>query len=237
MEERSAQALRSGSNGLVQDPILEKTPATLLAHGLYVTNGNLNLAGRDVSIYNHYHGYTRVDMSILDALHLVRNLRKVHLDVLSKATPGTGTWLFKTDIFILWLDPCGSFKILWGTGIPGAGKTVLASIVIRELEARAQAAGGQICVAYVYIRYSDGADLTVSNVLEILVKQTVERHPECLFLAEQAYARHLRENTQPTEAELLQLCINLRERRRRHSTFWMHWTKHPTNCSSTSSGS
>lgn len=79
------------------------------------------------------------------------------------------------------------------------------SIVIRELEARAAAADGRICVCYVYFRYSDGADLTVRSVLEILVKQTVERHGDCALLAEQAYARHLCEKTQPTEAELLQL--------------------------------
>ncbi|KAH6909872.1 hypothetical protein BKA70DRAFT_1041891, partial [Coprinopsis sp. MPI-PUGE-AT-0042] len=133
------------------------------------------------------------------------NLRKIHMDILSKATPGTGVWWLKTAKFLIWLEANGDIKILWGTGIPGAGKTVLASIVIRDLEARAEAAGGRICVCYVYLRYSDRADLTVRNVLEILVKQTVERHPNCEVLAEQAYARHLREKTQPSEDELLQL--------------------------------
>ncbi|KAH6909886.1 hypothetical protein BKA70DRAFT_1027556, partial [Coprinopsis sp. MPI-PUGE-AT-0042] len=122
-----------------------------------------------------------------------------------KATPGTGGWWLKSAKFLIWLDPNGDLKILWGTGIPGAGKTVLASIVIRELEARAESAGGRICVCYAYLRYSDRADLTVRNILEILVKQTVERHPDCVVLAEQAYARHLREQTQPSEGELLQL--------------------------------
>ncbi|KAH6909913.1 ankyrin repeat-containing domain protein, partial [Coprinopsis sp. MPI-PUGE-AT-0042] len=138
-------------------------------------------------------------------LGAVRNLRKIHLDIVSKITPGTGVWLLKNDRFIIWLDLNGDLKILWGTGIPGAGKTVLASIVIRHLEAHAAAAGGGICVCYVYIRYSDRADLTIRNILEILVKQTVERHAECKPLAEQAYAQHIREGTQPTEAELLQL--------------------------------
>jgi len=77
--------------------------------------------------------------------------------------------------------------------------------VINELEARATKAGGSICVAYVFFRYSDAADLTIRHVLEILVKQTVERHPNCVSFAEQGYARHLREDTQPTEAELFQL--------------------------------
>lgn len=37
------------------------------------------------------------------------------------------------------------------------------------------------------------------------MKQTLERHPECAIHAEKIYSRHLRENTQPTEAELLRL--------------------------------
>jgi hypothetical protein len=60
-------------------------------------------------------------------------------------------------------------------------------------------------VAYIYFRYTDGANLTVQDVLEILVKQTIERHEDCAAIAEEAYSRHVRENTQPTEDELLHL--------------------------------
>ncbi|KAH6909852.1 hypothetical protein BKA70DRAFT_1102023 [Coprinopsis sp. MPI-PUGE-AT-0042] len=179
-------------------------PAPSTAQHIQSNQGDVNLAGRDVHVHKHYHSYPdRVDITAI--LGAIRNLRKIHMDILSKATPGTGVWWLKTAKFLIWLDPNGDIKILWGTGIPGAGKTVLASIVIRDLEARAEAAGGRICVCYVYLRYSDRGDLTVRNVLEILVKQTVERHPNCAVLAEQAYARHFREQTQPSEGELLQL--------------------------------
>ncbi|KAH6877440.1 ankyrin repeat-containing domain protein [Coprinopsis sp. MPI-PUGE-AT-0042] len=185
-------------------PSKASTPATIQqAYGVTTNHGDVNLAGRDV-VHKHYHSYPdKVDITAV--LGAIRNLRTIHLDIISKATPGTGVWLLKNQHFRIWLDSNGDLKILWGSGIPGAGKTVLASIVIRELEARAEAAGGKVCVCYVYIRYSDRADLTVRNVLEILVKQTVERHPECARLAEKAYARHLRETTQPTEADLLHL--------------------------------
>jgi hypothetical protein len=69
----------------------------------------------------------------------------------------------------------------------------------------AQESGSQICVAYVYIRYSDSAEMTVRSVLEVLVRQTIERHPAFLPLVHQVYAQHLREGTQPTEAQLLGL--------------------------------
>jgi ankyrin repeat domain-containing protein 50 len=45
----------------------------------------------------------------------------------------------------------------------------------------------------------------VRDVLAILVKQTVERHSDCAALARSTLARHFREETVPTEAELLQL--------------------------------
>ncbi|KAH6901938.1 hypothetical protein BKA70DRAFT_1435536 [Coprinopsis sp. MPI-PUGE-AT-0042] len=123
--------------------------------------------------------------------------------MLSKATLGTGMWLIKGDKFRLWLEPNSDIKIFWGSGIPGAGKTLLASIVIERLEALRKEEDPMICVCYVYFRYSDRAEVTVRNVLEILVKQILERHPDCQALIEQAYAQHLREGSEPTELLLI----------------------------------
>jgi hypothetical protein len=73
------------------------------------------------------------------------------------------------------------------------------------LEALSREHDGKLCVAYAYIRYSDRDQVTVRSILEVLVKQTVERHPECHPIVAMAYERHLKEETQPTEDELLQL--------------------------------
>jgi hypothetical protein len=54
--------------------------------------------------------------------------------------------------------------------------------------------------------------MTVRNVLEVLVKQTLERHPEFQDLVEQSYAQHLHEETEPTEAQLLALLQQFTER-------------------------
>ncbi|KAH6904792.1 hypothetical protein BKA70DRAFT_1192724 [Coprinopsis sp. MPI-PUGE-AT-0042] len=108
-------------------------------------------------------------------------------------------WVRQMDTWSIWLDPEGYLKIMWGYGIPGAGKTILASIVINTLEAHARASTSSICVNYIYFRYSDHAKATVKGFLELLVKQTVERHPHCLPLFDEVCARHVRENTQPSE--------------------------------------
>ena len=81
----------------------------------------------------------------------------------------------------------------------------LRSIVINRLEALARDSNGEICIAYAYIRYSDQDQVTIRGILESLVKQTIERHPDCVPLAQQVYEIHVREGTRPTEEELYQL--------------------------------
>ncbi|KAH6907848.1 ankyrin repeat-containing domain protein [Coprinopsis sp. MPI-PUGE-AT-0042] len=93
---------------------------------------------------------------------------------------------------------------MWGTGMPGAGKTIFASIVINEVESQARGSDS-ICIAYIYFRYSDHTTATVRDFLAVLVKQTIERHPRYLPFFVELYGRHIREVTHPSEAELLSL--------------------------------
>ncbi|KAH6909747.1 hypothetical protein BKA70DRAFT_1148288 [Coprinopsis sp. MPI-PUGE-AT-0042] len=170
--------------------------------GVQVTNGPLNIAAGNV--HNHYH---RADATsdIPPILESVPNFRAIHIATLGRATPGTGLWIVECETFRLWLDPDGWLRIMWGYGMPGAGKTIAASIVINALEAHASNSSLPICVCYVYFRYSDHAEATTRSFLEVIVKQTLERHPGCLPLFNQTYVRHIREKTQPTKEELLGL--------------------------------
>ncbi|KAH6887858.1 hypothetical protein BKA70DRAFT_1332666 [Coprinopsis sp. MPI-PUGE-AT-0042] len=104
-------------------------------------------------------------------LRAIPNFRKIHQDMLAKAAPGTGMWLLKSERFSLWLEPNGDLKILWGSGIPGAGKTIIAALVIDMLEAMARVSGAKT---------SNAPEMTVRSVLEVFVKQMVERHPDAL---------------------------------------------------------
>jgi ankyrin repeat domain-containing protein 50 len=89
--------------------------------------------------------------------------------------------------------------------------------VINELEALSKSTGGEICVAYLYIRYTE--QTTLRELLEVLVKQTAERHPDCLPLIEAVYAQHFREDTEPAEGELLALLHDLVRSKR--ATFYI----------------
>jgi hypothetical protein len=84
------------------------------AHGVEFTNSNFTVAGRDV-VHNHYH--SQIARDFWAVLRSVPNFRKIYLDMLSKATRGTGLWLLRGDKFQLWLKPNGDIKIFWGSGI------------------------------------------------------------------------------------------------------------------------
>ncbi|KAH6889054.1 ankyrin repeat domain-containing protein 50 [Coprinopsis sp. MPI-PUGE-AT-0042] len=178
------------------------------ATDLKIEGSSLTVAGGDV-VYNNIHCHYERPRDVWAILHSIPNFRQIYQDKLSKATLGTGMWLLKGDKFRLWLEPNGDIKIFWGSGIPGAGKTLLASIVIEHLEALCKETHAEICVCYVYFRYSDRSEMTVRRVLETLVMQTLERHPQCLALIEETYDQHLRERTEPTEAQLLALLREL----------------------------
>ena len=87
-----------------------------------VNSGKVLLTARD-TINNYSYNYGNPQqaeprtINMAEVLALVSNLRQVHLEVLSKATPGTAVWILRTDYFLLWLDPNGDLKILWGSGI------------------------------------------------------------------------------------------------------------------------
>ncbi|KAI5839139.1 hypothetical protein DFP73DRAFT_614623 [Morchella snyderi] len=56
-----------------------------------------------------------------------------HVEISGKRKLNTGEWLLAHNQFKSWIDDSGP-RLLWGCGIPGAGKTFLSSRVIDELE-------------------------------------------------------------------------------------------------------
>ncbi|KAH6884774.1 hypothetical protein BKA70DRAFT_136878 [Coprinopsis sp. MPI-PUGE-AT-0042] len=170
--------------------------------------GNVNLVGRDiVHVHHHHHHYGKTEgrFDIPPILQRVPNFRDFHIDTLDRATSGTGDWIKVWKEWCIWLSSNGYIRILWGSGMPGAGKSVLASLAIDAVESHAKSSKTPICVGYLYIRYSDNTKFTVRDLLEVLVRQTVERHPAALPFCDEVYARHIDEKTQPSTKELVGL--------------------------------
>ncbi|KAJ7585152.1 hypothetical protein C8J56DRAFT_143240 [Mycena floridula] len=77
------------------------------------------------------------------------------LQLIMSSEHRSGTWLLNHPEFLAWKTGDGSLSpILWLKGIPGSGKTVLASIVIAELQRDSDST-----VAYFYCRHDHARDI------------------------------------------------------------------------------
>jgi hypothetical protein len=90
--------------------------------------------------------------------------------------PLTGLWLTEGTTFKTWLHTRGSK--LWLSGIPGAGKTVLAACAIEEAIIESSATQA---VAYFYCDYQQASTGEPINILGSLAAQ-IAKHDEAAFL-------------------------------------------------------
>ncbi|EAU90015.2 ankyrin repeat domain-containing protein 50 [Coprinopsis cinerea okayama7 len=129
------------------------------------------------------------------------NFHAIQQENNSKWTDGTLSWFTDRADYQAWKN--GAPRIIWGTGIPGAGKTILASRIISDLQQLQAASSMKTCVVFAYCRYSER--LEVNDILESLVKQFLHTDPSLADLAEHLHKQHSESKTRPTQRELLDL--------------------------------
>ncbi|SCO52714.1 uncharacterized protein FFMR_11153 [Fusarium fujikuroi] len=88
------------------------------------------------------------------------NPSSLHNIAFSKHEPLTTAWVKKSSQWKAWVSSASETRLIWIHGLPGAGKTVLASYVIEELEKLCEPANGSVC-SYYYCHYSHNQDETV----------------------------------------------------------------------------
>ncbi|KAJ6579069.1 ankyrin repeat domain-containing protein [Mycena vulgaris] len=130
------------------------------------------LSIKDVAHEQREHIGAEKRRAILDWMSPLEFLQRQG-DVFSTLQPGTGKWLLADTQFQDWES--GSGKILWCPGMPGAGKTVLVSLVFNHLEVQAQ--NNNIGLACVYLNHKETETQTLPNLLGGLWKQLmVDNH-------------------------------------------------------------
>lgn len=101
-----------------------------------------------------------------------------------KGNANTGRWIVDHGHFKEWLNPKSCAEpILWLNGIPGAGKTILASIVIEECRRKSD-----FKTSYFYCRQGDHTANNGVDVLRGLVDQLIDEYPQLLPYC---YAKHI----------------------------------------------
>ncbi|KAH7110085.1 hypothetical protein B0J11DRAFT_448466, partial [Dendryphion nanum] len=101
-----------------------------------------------------------------------------HEDALSvqRSEYNNDSWLFEQSMVKEWMDPCFSSKpLLWVSGRPGVGKTILASTLIEKCRSQSNTV-----VAYFYCRHADPSRNSFLGLAQSLILQFTRSNPSLL---------------------------------------------------------
>ena len=130
-------------------------------------------------------------------------------DFLSRRQAGTGQWLLDSTEYQRWVET--KDQTLFCPGIPGAGKTILTSIVVEELTASFQN-NKSIGIAYLYCNFRRQHEQKVEDLLASLLKQLTQGRSSLPDIIKSLYDSHQNKRTRLSFDELsraLQLVGNM----------------------------
>lgn len=122
-----------------------------------------------------------------------------HADLIARRQSDTGLWFLDSPEFTEWVH--GASQTLFCPGIPGAGKTMMAAIVIDHLLNTVQTA--DVGVAYLYCDYKRQAEHTTPKLLAAVLKQLVQDRPSIAQPLSGLYDHHQLRRTRLLPKETL----------------------------------
>jgi len=122
-----------------------------------------------------------------------------HNDFINRRQPGTGQWLLDSAEYRTWLKT--NKQTLFCPGIPGAGKTILTSIVVDDLCNRFHD-DTAIGIAYVYCDFRRREEQKIDNLLLSLLKQLAQSRPFLPESMRDLYDRHNERRIRPSLDEI-----------------------------------
>jgi len=120
-------------------------------------------------------------------------------DFIARRQEGTGTWLLDSTGYQSWRETKN--QTLLCPGIPGAGKTILTSIVVDELTARFSD-DPTIGIAYIYCNFRRQDEQKIDDLLASLLKQLAKSQLSLPVTVKELYNRHETKRTRPSLREV-----------------------------------
>jgi hypothetical protein len=120
-------------------------------------------------------------------------------DYLKMRQPGTGQWLLDSAEYQNWLT--NTNQTLFCPGIPGAGKTILTSIVVNELITRFETKE-DIGIAYLYCDFPRQDTQKAEDLIPSLLKQLTHDRPSVLDSVKSLYDKHRPSRSRPVIDEI-----------------------------------
>jgi ankyrin repeat protein len=121
-------------------------------------------------------------------------------DFISRRQAGTGQWLLDSVEFKAWLQM--GKQTLFCPGIPGAGKTIFASIVVKELNTLFEN-DDTTGIVYLYCNFRRQYEQKLKDLFASLLKQFIQERPSIPDSVEILYRRHKDKRTRPSLDESL----------------------------------
>ncbi|KAL8877479.1 MAG: hypothetical protein Q9198_004511 [Flavoplaca austrocitrina] len=144
------------------------------------------------------------------------NFHLVHNDNLHGRHGDTGDWILRESSFEVWV--AGHLDTLCCEGIPGAGKTIIASIIIDHLRYRLESNGDDHAhrhsssglvdssLSYVFCTFKDRVNQTAENLFGRIVKQLAEAYPKRFSpLVRQLYQTREKTHERPLLADFVSM--------------------------------
>jgi hypothetical protein len=121
-------------------------------------------------------------------------------DFITRRQAGTGEWLLNSIEYQKWVET--DKQTLFCPGIPGAGKTILTSIVVEELTSRFQN-DKSIGIAYLYCNFQRQHEQKVGDLVASLLKQLTQGRSSLPDTIKSLYDSHKDKLTRPSFDEIL----------------------------------
>ncbi|KAK6822560.1 ankyrin [Apiospora arundinis] len=166
-------------------------------------SATLNLSGmreKQVAINADHSSICKLNPSDRDTYELVLGTveEQVQRALACRSTRGTGIWFLESDRYKAWLED--SPQSLFCSGIPGAGKTIITSVVINDL--RRLFKDAEIAICYVYCIFGK-EDQDTHGLMLSLLKQLAETKYPVPDAVKRLYGDHAMRHTRPLLSETL----------------------------------
>lgn len=127
-------------------------------------------------------------------------------EFLSRREPMTGQWLLDSSEFQEWFKR--GQQNLFCPGIPGAGKTIMSSIVIDYVQTQCSGSA-DVGIAYVYCSYRSGLQQKTIDILLSLLKQLTRSRQELPLELKEIYDTHRNCGSRPSIDEIMKLLTSV----------------------------
>jgi hypothetical protein len=122
-------------------------------------------------------------------------------DFVDRHQTGTGQWFLRDTKFQAWDQ--SKDATLFCPGIPGAGKTIMAALVIDYLLRSQHVGDGP--VVFIYCNYKRQSEQSAKHMMSSILRQIVDIHHEVPKPVQDLYKSHITKRTTPSSEEIRQI--------------------------------